>query len=302
MKRTLHHTLLGLLLLLLSSGYGHTDDTRASAGCDIATHAIGVDGGTLYYSTAGTGRRILLLHGLFADKEQWNGVLCLLSAAGYAPIAPDLPGYGKSVDFTVQDYNLEQQVALLHQFMTSLGLDRFDLAGNSMGGTIAALYSRQYPRQIRTLAFIGSPLGVIGWTTDVKHAIYQGINPFIPVDVAQLDLELGLLFVNPPSIPQAAKEAAVRNYVENNRHYQQVWDIVNLYDTALQSGLWIRTPTLIVWGTQDRIFPVAGAPRLRNRIPHSKLVNLPDAGHLPMLDNAGATAAAYIGFLRRYAD
>ena len=199
----------GVLYLCAWSDPSHAGDTSADPGCEIATHEAHVGGGTLYYNTAGQGRRVLLLHGLFAQKEQWHGMLCLLAAAGYAGIAPDLPGYGKSHGFAVQDYALERQVALLHQLMASIRIEAFDLAGNSMGGTIAALYARQYPRQVRTLAFIGSPLGIVGWNQPVKEAIYQGINPFIPVDMQQVNLELDLLFVKPPSLAEAAKETAV---------------------------------------------------------------------------------------------
>lgn len=67
---------------------------------DIATHEVALDGGVLYYNRAGEGPLVVLLHGLFAQKEQWDALLCLLSAAGYTAIAPDLPGYGKKHRFS----------------------------------------------------------------------------------------------------------------------------------------------------------------------------------------------------------
>ena len=282
---------------LLSQAYA---DPRSPTSCTIASNAITLDGGTLYYSAAGNGPQVLLLHGLFAQKEQWNEMLCRLAAAGYTALAPDLPGYGKSVDFPLGDYALEQQVLRLRQFLDALGTARIDLAGNSMGGAIAALYAQRYPQQVRTLAFIGSPLGATDWSLQVKEAIYQGINPFIPIDHAQLDLELRLLFVSPPNVPDTVKDALIRDYVERNRHYQQVWDIVNLYDTLLAVPLRLRLPTLILWGQKDAIFAVQGAERLRARLPRSTLVRLPNAGHLPHLENPEETATVYLGFLKSY--
>jgi abhydrolase domain-containing protein 6 len=298
MKTVIRYWLFTILLLCGLGGYSYADSAKSTQDCDIATHEVAVGNGVLYYSKAGNGPNILLLHGLFAQKEQWNGILCLLSAAGYTAIAPDLPGYGKSVDFPLMDYKLENQVALLQQFMDTLGIDAFDLAGSSMGGAIAALYVQQHPQQIRTLAFIGSPLGIIDWSPQVKEAIYQGINPFIPIQIEQFNLEMSLLFVNPPPIPESAKEAAVKDYIDHNRHYQQVWNIVNLYDTVFYNGLKIRVPTLILWGQEDRIFSIEGADQLRNRIFRSKRVKLPNASHLLLLENTDETAAIYIGFLK----
>ncbi|MDS4026156.1 MAG: alpha/beta hydrolase [Candidatus Contendobacter sp.] len=300
MRTKTRYLLLVLILLLLGpSGYGRAD--HPSSDCNITSHEVALDGGVLYYNTAGTtGPRVLLLHGLFAQKEQWNGVLCLLSSAGYAAMAPDLPGYGQSIDFPLVDYRLENQVERLRQFVDALGIATFDLAGSSMGGAIAALYVRHYPRQVRTLAFIGSPLGIVGWGPRVREAIYQGINPFIPIDIAQFDLEMGLLFVNPPSIPEPVKAALVKDYVERNRHYQQVWDIVNLYDTMLEDGPPIWIPTLVLWGADDRIFAVEGLDRLSYRFPRGKRVKLPGTGHLPLLENPEATTGIYLDFLRTY--
>ena len=131
-------------------GYSYADNPNSAQNCEIATRQVALDGGVLYYNQAGQGAPVLLLHGLFAQKEQWNAMLCLMAAAGYAAIAPDLPGYGKSTDFPLADYRLDHQVERLRQFMEILGIATFDIAGSSMGGAIAALYVERYPRQLRS--------------------------------------------------------------------------------------------------------------------------------------------------------
>lgn len=299
MMRSAACYLVGIFLLVIGlNNYSYADSAGAVQDCAIATHEVALEGGVLYYNQAGQGSPVVLLHGLFAQKEQWNALLCLLAAAGYTAIAPDLPGFGKSADFPLIDYRLEHQADRVQQLMDTLGVDSFDLAGSSMGGAIAALYVQRYPRQVRTLAFIGSPLGITEWSPAVKAAIYQGVNPFIPVDTAQFDLEMRLLFVNPPAIPDTVKEALIKDYVERNRHYQQVWNIVNLYDTLLNHRQRIRVPVLILWGENDQIFTVDSAEQLRSRIPGSQTVRLPNTGHLPMLEDPVATAARYLRFLR----
>lgn len=273
--------------------------TPTTSACDFTQGHSEVEGGNLVYNRYGQGPAILLLHGLFADKEQWHGLSCALAAAGYSVIAPDLPGYGQSTGFPLPDYRLENQARLLHQLMRQLSLSRYDVAGSSMGGAIAAIYSRSYRQEVRTLAFIGSPLGVIDWGPQVQSAITHGTNPFIPFNVSEFDLEMRLLFVKPPDIPLPVKEAAVQRYVAENRHYQQVWDIVNLYDTLLTRGRWGGKPTLAIWGLEDQIYSVKGVAMLKARIPHSRVIKLAAAGHLLMMENTNEVARLYLRFLSR---
>lgn len=290
-----------ILIILFFSGLSiyHSPNRAISASaCTIATRSVQMGNGSLIYNQVGNGSPILLLHGLFADKEQWNSILCQLSEGGYRAIAPDLPGYGASQGFDVVNYALDNQVKLLQEFVKGLGIDRLDIAGSSMGGAIATLYTQRYPRQIRSLAFIGSPLGVIEWAKPVREAIYQGINPFIPITTDQFDLEISLLFVTPPQIPDAVKVAKVKDYVDRNRHYQQVWDIVNLYDQVLCQNPPIQVPTLIIWGEADKIYDIQGAEKLQRCIPRSQLLKLPQAGHLLLMENADAAASAYLRFLK----
>lgn len=286
------------LALALGGGSAFADSQWAGAGCSIASGSRDLDGGTIHYSRSGTGPRVLLLHGLFGQKEQWHPVLCALAGAGFDAIAPDLPGFGQSGGFQVDAYDLGAQAERLHRFAAALGPGTFDLAGSSMGGTVAAIYTERFPETVRRLAFVGPPLGVIEWGPRVRQAIEQGINPFIPIDRGQFDLEMSLLFAVPPEIPAGLRDALIGGYASRNRHYQQVWDIVNLYDTALDQPLGIATPVLILWGESDGIYPIDGAPALQARLPGSRLVPLPRAGHLPMLERPAETAARLIAFLK----
>ncbi|GAA6621690.1 alpha/beta fold hydrolase [Scytonema sp. NUACC26] len=301
MKKLILLSLFVILVLCRLVGDAVVNSAPASASdCEIATHSVPISNGTLFYNQVGTGQPILLLHGLFAEKEQWNSMMCQLSLAGYRAIAPDLPGYGKSTLVVTRDYALENQVALLHQFMNQLGIRSFDVAGSSMGGAIATLYSQRYPEQLRSLAFIGSPLGVVDWASSVKNAIFDGINPFIPIDEEQFDLEISLLFVTPPTIPDSVKTERVNDYIARNRHYQQIWDIVNLYDDVLcqrRQGQSTQLPTLAIWGREDKIYDIRGADRLQRCIPGSQTIRLPKAGHLLLIENSEEATVDYLKFL-----
>ncbi|WP_295389773.1 alpha/beta hydrolase [uncultured Thiodictyon sp.] len=297
-RRRTRLPLIWCLGFLAWGGLASAQPKVAPPACAIAAGAATLDDGVVHYSRAGHGPAVLLLHGLFAQKEQWHDLLCTLAAAGFDAVAPDLPGFGASADFPVNDYDLVRQADLLHAFVGTLGLTDIALAANSMGGTIAALYVERHPHEVRRLAFIGPPLGVVDWSPGVRQAIQKGVNPFIPIDPEQFDLELRLLFAAPPAVPERIREALLKDYVTRNRHYQQVWDIVNLYGRALDRPPRLPPQVLILWGEADGVFAVAGAESLHQRLPGSALVTLPGAGHLPMLERPTETAGALIPFLR----
>ena len=267
--------------------------------CPLVTKNATVDGGVISYLQGGTGQKILLLHGLFAQKEQWTEVGCALAIKGFEVIAPDLPGYGASNGYPISVYPLESQVGVLHQFMKQMDDAPIHIAGSSMGGEIAALYANEYPQQIRSLAFIGAPMGIIAWSSQVREAIFQGINPFIPMNEQQLDLEMRLLFFQPPVISAEIKSQLPKEYVENNRHYQQVWDIVNFYGNSLNQISKQSVNTLIIWGEQDGIFNISGLPILKKQFPHSQSYALTDAAHLLMLEKPKEIVDIYLNFLKR---
>jgi len=269
------------------------------APCFIEIDSRQVGKGSIEYLKAGSGSPVFLLHGLFAQKEQWIEMACAVSATGFMAIAPDLPGYGKSIPFPIEDYRLENQVALLHQLANALSLGKVHIAGSSMGGAISSMYANQYPMQTLSLAFIGSPLGTGPWGTKVKDLLAQGVNPFIPITMEQLDLEMNLLFYKPPVVPETIKDQLLDDYRKSNRHYQQVWHIVNLYLNQITKSSPVRIPTLILWGDRDEIFSVVDISALQSKYPGNQHYVMPDAGHLLMLENPTEASRRYIEFLKQ---
>ncbi len=287
--------MIGLVsILILNLAQGQTTNTD----CPLANKSVAIDTGSISYLQGGQGPTVLLLHGLFGQKEQWMDMGCAMANQGINVIIPDLAGYGQSKNYPITMYQLESQVTILQQFMKIVSRKPFHIAGNSMGGAIAGLYANQFPQEIQSLGFIGAPLGVITWSDQVREAIYQGINPFIPIDHAQLDLEMDLLFAKVPMIGDDVKTQLLRDYRSNNRHYQQVWDIVNFYGNSLNQIPNQLVPTFILWGVHDRIFSIAGLPTLKKKFPNSQSHPLTQAGHLVMLENPGKIVELYGSFLK----
>lgn len=286
-----------IFFLSLAFIYLQVQAQEASAQCPIQAGAVSVEQSKMQYFKMGSGKPILLLHGLFAQKEQWTDFACQLAKAGYSVYAPDLPGYGQSTGFPIESYRLSKEVELVHVFTQQLHLGHFEIAGNSMGGAIAALFSQKYPKEVQSVAFIGAPMGIIGWSPQIRSAIYSGANPFIPVTLNQFDLEMSLLFFKPPEIANSIKEAAINGYVKNNRHYQQVWDIVNLDMDILGSAKEMSKPAFIAWGRNDGVFNIAGKALLDQKYINKTSYEIPNTAHLIMLERPKEIADLYIDFL-----
>lgn len=266
--------------------------------CPLTAKTQAIEGGTIHYLQGGAGETVLLLHGLFAQKEQWIEVGCLLTKQGLMVIAPDLPGYGLSRPFTSSVYRLEHQVEVLQRFIQSLRINRFHIGGSSMGGAIAALYAKRNPNQVMTLAFIGAPLGIEPWSPPIEESLKKGINPFIPQNEQQFDLEMRLLFAKPPEIDSTIKQALIASYVSDRAHYQRVWDVVNQYTRVLEP-LRINHRTFAWWGQQDGVFLVQGVAALQARIPKGRVVIDPESAHLLMLEDPQRVSHAYGLFIQQ---
>jgi abhydrolase domain-containing protein 6 len=271
---------------------------NTGVGCQFIDGAAPIKSSVIKYFQVGSGQPVLLLHGLFAQKEQWLDFACNVSRHGYSVYAPDLPGYGQSTGFPIESYKLSEEVRSVHQFVQSLGLQKFHVAGNSMGGAIMAMYNTQYPDNVQSMAFIGAPLGVIGWSPQVRSAIFKGVNPFIPINLNQFDLEMSLLFFKPPTLSSEIKESAIKEYISNNLHYQQVWNIVNLDLMTLEKNQVSTTPTFIAWGLHDGVYNIAGKKLLDKIFPHGVSLTIANAAHLVMLEQAIEVSDEYLTFLK----
>lgn len=258
-----------------------------------------VEGREICYIDKGSGRTILLLHGLFANKEQWDPLAQKLSKDRRV-IAPDLPGYGQSKILKFEDYALKNQVRLISKFLEGLGVNKCHVAGSSMGGTIAALYARQYPAKALSLAFLGAPGGAVGYSPRLLSAIYGDVNPFIPLTPKAFDDELKFLFVKPPSFPIEFINTMVEGYKKDRNRFQSIFSIatIDMYEAILNHHLVTSERTLIIWGALDRIFEVNGAHMLHKLIANSSLLVLDHAGHLPILENPDEILKSYTAFIQ----
>lgn len=302
-------TLSALLLLILAAAYYALPLqmagplialNRTSAG--LTEHTAPVGPHTVHYLAGGTGTPVVLLHGIFAEKDHWVDFARPLTSH-YQVMAPDLPGFGASGRFDFQSYGYAAQVERLRLWMDAAGIRQAHLAGNSMGGTLAALFARRYPQRVLSVAFIGAPHGL---RTPQRSAMDRLMDagmpsPLIAHNEAEFEQMLDLLFTRRPFLPYPVAQLALTTALENAPTNVRIWN-EQLQDRFLldaEVGA-LTHPVLALWGAQDRLFDVSGADVLRRRLKQADMQVLSGVGHLPMMEVPAESAGAYSRFLAQW--
>jgi pimeloyl-ACP methyl ester carboxylesterase len=250
---------------------------------------------------AGSGPRVVLVHGFTGSKENWLPMFSAL-VADHELIAPDLPGWGDSERQAGADYGFaaqaERLAAWLRQLPESGG--PLTLVGHSMGGGVAALVAARHPDLVDRLVLLDAA-GVHFDDNDFTRAVARGEHPFEVSDRATLDRQLGLVFDRPPWVPWPADRALIARRVADQPFERDVLERIARRDEALQPGLEaaaIRAPTLLLWCRADRIIDVSAAARYAERIADTRTILLDGCNHMPMMEQPAATAEALRGFIK----
>ncbi len=261
---------------------------------------MSLDGMEVHYRDEGEGPALVLLHGTGASLHTWDGWVEAL-ADSFRVVRLDLPGFGLTGPNPAHDYRIATYVDFLEHFVGRLGLERFSLAGNSLGGHIAWRYALAHPQRVEKLILI-----------DPAGAPDDAPDPFV-FKLARTPVANRLLTV---VTPRSLMEKSLREvYADDAKVTPALVD--RYYELSLREGnraafvarartvepnrfdqiAYVRAPTLILWGKQDVWIPVATARRFTERLPHAVLVTYPDAGHVPMEERPARTAADARRFL-----
>lgn len=258
---------------------------------------VTVDGHTVHYLEGGQGAPVLLLHGLFGEKDHWTEFSAALTPA-HRVVAPDLPGFGDSSRLAGADYRYDAQVARLHAFTRAVGLERFHLAGSSMGGALAALYASRHPEQVLSLAFIGAPHGLpTPEPSPVEREIAAGHLPLVVTSHAEFERLVDRMFVRRPFVPGPVLAHLAARAVRDVPGDVRMWHAHRAQGPVVEHLLpHLTVPSFSLWGAEDQVFHVSGAARLQALPGHVGRV-LPGVGHLPMMERPRETGEAYRAFL-----
>jgi abhydrolase domain-containing protein 6 len=259
---------------------------------------VQVDSHRIVYLEGGQGETVLLLHGYTGNKDNWTYFAKRLTR-DYHVVIPDLAGFGESTKLLDENYNIDSQVKRLDRFAEVLQLQRFHLAGNSMGGWIAAIYSARLPQRVSTLALL-APAGLqTAKQSDFHRQLEKGVNLLLISSTDDFEKVLPYLFVKPPPIPGPFKKVMAAQSMAAREFNAKIMKDMNDEHLALEPFLpMIQVTVCIIWGDQDRILDVSGASILEKGLKNHRTVIMKETGHLPMMEKPAEAAAEYMSFLK----
>ena len=270
------------------------DAERQSAG--LVRKQIDLPGGLHYvYLEGGQGEPLMLLHGFGANKDNFDRVARFLTPH-YRVIVPDHIGFGESSHPQDADYAPTAQAERLRALAQALGIKTLHLGGSSMGGQIALTYAALHPDEVKSLWLL-APAGV--WSAPEsemrKVARETGHNPLMAKNEAEFAEVFSFVMTDPPYIPRPMLNVMAQERIGNFALEERILKQLGA-DPVEQRVTGLATPTLIVWGDNDRVLNPASADILHKLMPHSQVLMMPGIGHLPMLERPQPSAEDYLRF------
>ncbi|NWB96780.1 alpha/beta fold hydrolase [Pseudomonas gingeri] len=254
---------------------------------------------TLQGGAAGKTAPLLLIHGFSADKNLWAR-FARHFVGDHRVIIPDLAGHGKSGFERGADYSIEAQAQRMIELLDASGIDKVHAVGSSMGAYVATWLAAHHPERVLSLALMG-PVGVnLPQPNEVEELVKQGRNPFLIHSRAEFDRFFSMTMASPPWIPGVLLAAEAQAYIERRDELAEIFDA---FHDSPRMEPWlsnISIPTLLLWGREDRMVPLASAQTWIAGIPHARLECWDGVGHLPMIERPEQTAAQYREFLSAF--
>jgi 3-oxoadipate enol-lactonase len=253
---------------------------------------------TVAYEDCGRGPVVVLLHAFPMCREMWRPQLDALADA-YRILAPDLPGFGGTPP--VAGISIDQMADVVGDFLDAAGIvEPVVLGGLSMGGYVALAFARRHPQRLRGLILAdtkpepdddtakanrNAQLSALGDGRLTPAKLVEQMLPKVLGDDTRTS--------RPDVVAEVQRIAAAQS---RDGIAAAVAALRDRPDAVPHLGT-IRVPTLIIVGEQDTLTPPDGAKRTADRIPASRLVVIPKAGHLSNLEDPAAFTAAVRDFL-----
>ena len=255
--------------------------------------AAGLD---VVYDRAGSGPRLVLVHGAAGDAREWRPQVASLSDE-FTVIAWDEPGAGRSSDVPA-DFGLAGYATALAALIEALGAPAH-VCGLSWGGTVALELYRRRPELVTALVLADTYAGWKGSLPEHElRARIAGVEQMLAAPAETAPPSLPGLFAREPPRDVIELLAAVAADVRPDSVRVALGAMA---EADLREVLpRITVPTLLVWGELDTRSPVSLARGFARSIPHAELVVIPGAGHMSNLERPEEFNAAIRAFCRRW--
>jgi pimeloyl-ACP methyl ester carboxylesterase len=267
-------------------------------------------GHELSYLDSGHGPAVLFLHGLTNSRHSWVHLVNALQA-DHRILAPDLFGHGASAKL-MGDYSLGAHAATMRDLLNRLGIDRVTLVGHSFGGGIAMQFCYLFPERVERLVLIAS--GGLGRSVSplLRAATIPGAKWLLTVIASgwvrgraeEAGGTLARLGWRPsPDVTEIWRGFSSLADADSRRAFLATTRTVidPGGQTVFARDTWpmaIEIPTLVVWGTGDKMIPAWHATMANTAIPGSRVELFEGAGHFPHLDEPERFAELLSDFMK----
>ena len=254
----------------------------------------------LHYLEAGRGFPVVFVHGSGPGASAYSNFkqnAPALVQAGFRVLLPDMLGFGHSSKPQGIDYTLELFCTALREFLQALGIGRYTLIGNSLGGAIAIRTAIDRPDEVAKLVLM-APGGI-----ESREAYFampgmqQMISGFTGegFDRAGLRRILELLVFDPRCVTD---ELVEERFNVLKTQPKDVLARMAVPDMTAELGR-ISCPVLGFWGIEDRFMPVSGFEKILRACPDSRFVMLARCGHWAMVEHVEEFNRQVLGFLAK---
>lgn len=260
------------------------------------------------------------LHGLAGSSTNWTDLAWLL-AGRLRSIALDLPGFGRSEPPAGFGFTRQANADAVIAFLDQLG-GPVHLSGNSFGAAVAVEVAALRPDLIATLTLISPAM------PDLRPNPRRLADPRIPLAMVPVlgartrrqlaavppavraEQLLRLCFADPDAVPPHRLAEAVAEFEERAglpwigpALGQTTVELVRSWLVPPARSLWRRlpeivAPSLVVWGSADRVVTVRKAPRTAALLPRGRLLVLPRTGHVAQMERPRMVARAVLGLVQ----
>jgi pimeloyl-ACP methyl ester carboxylesterase len=255
----------------------------------------------------------LYVHGLAGSSQNWSSLMAELDGVVDSE-ALDLPGFGDSPPPDDGDYSVTGHARAVIRYLDASGRGPVHLFGNSLGGAVSTRVAALRPDLVRTLTLVSPALPELRIQRSAVPTALIGV-PGVAALFTRLTRDwtaeqrvrgsMALCYGDPSRVSPEAFRYAVEE-LERRMELPYFWDamarsargIVDAYTLGGQHGLWrqatrVLAPTLLVYGGRDRLVGYRMAQKAARAFPDARLLTLPEAGHVAMMEYPQAVAAAF---------
>lgn len=259
------------------------------------------NGYRIHYSDEGDGPVVVFLHGSgngASGHSNFKGNVPALVAAGYRCIVPDLIGYGYSDKPDDVEYPLSFFIECVKQALDAIGVERYTLVGNSLGGAIALGFALEYPEQVERLVLMapGGLNDLPDYLAMPGMAMMFGLfNSGEAVTPERMkDFFRKAFVVDPSCVDDALVAERFAIMKLQNPQPIKTMKVPNMTERLGE----IACPTLALWGLNEQMMPDSGILRLAKGMPNCRMVLVPQCGHWVMMEHRELFNRSVIDFLQ----